>query len=92
MKSKCSKFRLNKFIRIPITGNGVPKNLRGGPREKIGEYRKLLYNYHELSEYQVTVLACYYGGGNDVKCIKLDPLVTVPLDFTAVDPELQCAK
>ena len=31
MNSKYSEFRLNKFIQIPTTGNGVPGNLRGGP-------------------------------------------------------------
>ena len=59
---------------------------------KNGEYIKLLYNYHKLSEDQVTALYWYYWGGNDAQCVKLDPLVLVPLDFTAVDPELQRAK
>ena len=91
MKSKCSEFLLNKVIRIPTTGNGVPENLRGGPWNIFGEYRKLLYNYHELSEDQITALVCYYWGGNDAQCVKLDPLVTVTLDLTVVDPELQRA-
>ena len=92
IKRKYYEFQLNEFIRIPTTGNGVPENLRGGPWNSFGEYRKILYNYHKLSEYQVTTLAWYYWVGNDTHCIKLDPLVTVPLDFTAVDPELQREK
>ena len=51
-----------------------------------------MYNYHELSEDEVTALAFYYWGDNYNHCVKLDPLVTVPLDFTAVDPKLQRAK
>ena len=92
MKGKCSEFRLNKFIRIPTTGNVVPANLRGGPWNNFGEYRKLLYNYHKLSEDQVTALACYYWGGNNAHCVQLGPLVTVPLDFTAMEPELHSEK
>ena len=37
MKIKCSEFRLNKFILILTTGNGVPANLRGGPWNNFGE-------------------------------------------------------
>ena len=92
IKSKCSEFKINRFIWIPTTSNSVPANLRGGPWNSFGEYRKLLYNYHELYEYQVTAFACYYWGGNDAHCVKLDPLVTSPLDFTAVEPGLQNAK
>ena len=92
IKNKCSEFRISKLIRIPTTGNGVPENLQGGPWKFFGEYRKLLYNYQEISEDQVTALDCYYRGGNDVQCVKLHLLVTVPLDFTMVDLELQCAK
>ena len=47
-----------------------------------------MYNYHKLSEDQVTALACYYWGGNNAHCVKLGPLFTVSLDFTAVEPEL----
>ena len=86
MKSKCSDFRLKKIIRIPTTGNGVPENLRGGPWNNFGKYINLMYNNNKLSEDQVNVLACYYWGGNGVQCVKLDPLVTVTLYFTAVDP------
>ena len=71
------------------SGNDVPANLRGGPWNNFGKYRKLLYKYHELSEYQFTALD---WGGNDAQCIKFDPLVKVPFDFTALDPELQSAK
>ena len=31
MKSKCSEFRLNKFIRLPTTGSGISANLQGVP-------------------------------------------------------------
>ena len=92
MKIKCSEFQLNKFILIPTTGNGVPPNLRGGPWKNSGQYIKLLYNYHELSEYQVTELACYNWGGSDVHCVKVYLLVTLPLDFTVADPWIQRAK
>ena len=92
MKSKCYEFLLNKLIQISTTRNGVPANLRGGTWNNFGEYINLLYNYHELFEYQVTTLAWYYWGGNDAHYLKLDPLVTVPLYFTVVDPELQRAK
>ena len=74
------------------TRNGVPENLRGGAWKCFGKFRKLFYNYHKLSEDQVTALACYYWSVNNVQCVKLDPLVTVLLDFTAVDSEPQRAK
>ena len=51
-----------------------------------------MYNYNELSEDQATTIACYNWGGNDAHYIKLDPLSTLPLDFTVVDPELQHTK
>ena len=92
MKSKCFEFQLKKFIRILTTGNGVPPQLQEGPRNNFGHYRKLLYNYHDLSEDQVTALSWYSWGGNDVHCVKLDPLVTLPLNFSVVDPEVQRAK
>ena len=92
MKSKCSEFQLNNFIRIPTTRNRVPANSQGGPWNNFGKYRKFLYNYQELSLDQVTALACYYWGDNDAKCVKLGPLVTAPLYLTALDPELQFAK
>ena len=74
------------------TRNGVPVNLRGGPSNNFGKYIKFQYNDHKLSEDPVTALDCYYWGGNDEQCVKLDPLVTVPLYFTVVDPELQREK
>ena len=86
MSRKCSEFWLIKFIWIPIAGNVVLANLQGGLWKCFGEYRKLMYNYHELFEDQVIALACYYWGGNDAQCAKLYTLVTVPLDFTAVEP------
>ena len=92
MKSKCYEFWLNRFIWISTTGNGVLENLWGGTWNNFGEYINLLYNYHELSVDQITQLACYYWGGNDMQPVKLDPLVTVTLDFTTMDPELQRAK
>ena len=92
MKSKCSEVWLKKFIRIPTTGNRVPENLRVGHWNNIGKYMKLVYNYHELSEDQVTAVACYYWDGNDAQCVKFDTLVIVPLGFIMVDPELQLAK
>ena len=52
----------------------------------------LLYNYHKLSKDQVTALAWYNWGGNDTHCAKLDPIITLTLDFTVVDPELQREK
>ena len=85
MKSKCSEFWFKKFIQILTTGNGVPPNLWGGPWNNFGQYRKFLYNCHELSEDQVTALAWYNLGGNDAHCAKEDPLVKLPLDFTVAD-------
>ena len=38
------------------------------------------------------MLACYYWDGNHALCVKLYPLLTVPLDFTTVDLEIQRAK
>ena len=92
MKSKCSNFRLNKHIWILNAGNGIPPNLQVGLWNNFGEYSKLLYNCHKLSEDQVTALTCYNWDGNNMHCVKWDPLVLVPLNFTVVDPELQSVK
>ena len=52
----------------------------------------LLYNYQKLSKDQVTALAWYNWGGNDTHCAKIYPIITLTLDFTLVDPELQREK
>ena len=92
MNRKCSEYQLNKLFWIPATSNGVPTNLWGVPRNNFCQYRNLLYNYHKLSEDQVTVLAFYNWGVNDAHCVKLNPFVTLALDFTVVDPEIQRTK
>ena len=91
MKSKCYEFQQKKPESRP-QGTAFQQTYKEAPGICFDEYRKLMYNYHERSEYQVIVLAWYYWGGNNAQCVKLDPLVTVPLDFTVMDPGFQRAK
>ena len=53
LKSKFNNYRLNKWLSIPTHGNGVTANTWGAPMHNFTQYKKLLDQYHELTEDQV---------------------------------------
>lgn len=90
---KSDQYRLNRILRVPTGGNGVPAGTRGAvAATNFTGPRKLLDEYHNLTLQQVQAWAAYNWGAND------DPRVEPPtdmeikaLDFTAADASLERA-
>ena len=56
------------------------------------QYKKLLDQYHELTEDQVAAYACYNWGYNDTQRVRAAHFEVRPLDFTVGDSALDRAK
>ena len=80
------QFLLNRILRVPTGGNGVPTGTRANVATNFTGHEKILEDYHTLTLKQVQAWAGHNWSSND------DPRVEPPtamevkaLDFTAVD-------
>lgn len=91
-KSKCSEFRINRYIRIPTEGTGVTAVTRGGSPHNFTAWSKLLESYHSLTLEEVQAFACYNWGENDTVRAKTASFQVKTLDFETQGSELERAK
>jgi len=70
LKSRPQKFRMNKYLRMPTTGTGVPvvtRSTRAGHEVNyniFGGFVKMLDDHIKITFEQVTAYACYNWGAN----------------------------
>ena len=87
LKSRSQKFRMNKFLRMPTTGTGVPvvvRSTRAGHEINyniFGGHVKMLEDHTKISLEQVTAYACYNWGTNGQTCAVISPLSIGEVDF-----------
>ena len=87
LKSKSQKFRMNRYLRMPKTGTGVPvvvRNTRAGAEinyNAFGDHVKMLDDHTKITLEQVTAWAVYNWGRNTQTRIVTSPLVIGEVDF-----------
>jgi hypothetical protein len=96
LKSRSQKFRMNKYLRMPTTGTGVPVVTRSTRAwhevnyNIFGGFMKMLGDHTKITLEQVTAYACYNWGANEQTRVVISPLVIGENDFdnlTANIPE-----
>ena len=83
LKSRSQKFRMNKYLRMPTTGTGVPV-VRAGHEVNyniFGEFMKMLDDHTKITLEQVTAYAFYNWGDNEQTRVVILPLVIGEVDF-----------
>ena len=87
LKSRSQKFRMNKYLRMPTTGTGVPvvtRSTRAGHEVNyniFGEFMKMLDDHTKITLEQVTAYAFYNWGDNEQTRVVISSLVIGEVDF-----------
>ncbi len=82
---RCDTYRLNRILRVPTGGNGVPTGTRANSVTNFTGPKKLLDDYHTLTLKQVQSWAACNWGANDDPRIDNPTLEIKELDLTAAD-------
>ncbi len=82
---RCDTYRLNRILRVPTAGNGVPTGTRANVVTNFTGPKKLLDEYHTLTLKQVQSWAAYNWAGNDDPRVDDPTLEIKELDLLAAD-------
>ncbi len=90
---KMDQFCLNRILRVPTGGNGVPTGTQANVVTNFTHPKKLLEEYHTLTLQQVQAWAAYNWGVNDDPRVEPPTAMEVkPLNFTVADASLERAE